>query len=41
MNKYVKIINGDKVVLPSNQIIVHKDGRNWCNPTEKMILADG
>ena len=49
MTKYTKIINGKKVVKPSNEIIIKTrtevDGktvsRMRTNPTEEMLLADG
>lgn len=37
MKRYIK--NG--VIKTRNQIVIKKDGRQYINPTEEMILADG
>lgn len=37
MKQYIK--NG--VIKTSNQIVIKKDGRQYINPTEELILADG
>lgn len=41
MKKYIKIIDGKKVVKFANEIIVNKDGMNIFNPTEIIILDNG
>lgn len=41
MKKYMKLIDGKTVIKTRHQIVVSKNGRNFFNPTEEMILADG
>ena len=41
MKKYMKVIDGKTVIKTRHQIVVSKNGRNYFNPTEEMILADG
>lgn len=41
MKTYTKIIDGKTVIKHRNQIVIRKDGRQYINPTEEMILADG
>lgn len=37
MKRYIK----DGQIKSRNQIVIRKDGRQYINPTEEMILADG
>ena len=37
MKRYIK----DGVIKTRNQIVIKKDGRQYINPTEKLILEDG
>lgn len=37
MKRYIK----DGIIKHRNQIVIRKDGRQYINPTEEMILADG
>lgn len=37
MKRYIK----DGIIKTRNQIVIRKDGRQYINPTEEMILADG
>lgn len=37
MKQYIK----DDKIKTRNQIVIRKDGRQYINPTEEMILADG
>ena len=37
MKRYIK----DDKIKTRNQIVIRKDGRQYINPTEEMILADG
>lgn len=41
MKKYMKVIDGNTVIKTRHQIVILKNGRNFFNPTEEMILADG
>ena len=41
MKTYTKIIDGKRVRKTRNQIVIIKDGRQYINPKEDMILADG
>lgn len=41
MKQYTKTIDGKTVIKPQNKIVVHKDGRQWFNPTVEMLLSDG
>lgn len=41
MQVYQKTIDGKTVIKPQNKIVVHKDGRQWFNPTHQMLLDDG
>ena len=41
MKKYAKIIDGREVIKSANEIVVHKNGQQTINPSEKQILADG
>ena len=41
MKLYQKEIDGKTVTKLANKIIVSMDGRQYLNPTEEMILADG
>lgn len=41
MKKYMKVIDGKTVIKTRHQIVISKNGRNFFNPTEEMILADG
>ena len=41
MKTYVKTIDGKQVRKTRNQIVIIKDGRQYINPREEMILADG
>ena len=41
MKLYQKEIDGKTVIRLANKIIVAMDGRQYLNPTEEMILADG
>ena len=39
--KYTKMINGTVVVKDRNQILLIRDGRQYINPTERLLLEDG
>ena len=41
MKKYIKTIDGKKVIKSANEIVVRKNGMQTFNPTEAQILADG
>lgn len=41
MKKYMKVIDGKTVIKTRHQIVISKNGRNYFNPTEEMIIADG
>ena len=41
MKTYTKLIDGKRVRKTRNQIVIIKDGRQYINPREEMILADG
>lgn len=41
MKRYRKIVDNRVVIKPSNKIVVVKDGRQYVNPSQEMILADG
>ena len=41
MKTYIKTIDGKRVSKTRNQIVIIKDGRQYINPKEDMILADG
>lgn len=41
MRQYTKEIDGKTVRKPQNKIVVHKDGRQWLNPSHDMLLEDG
>ena len=41
MKKYRKIIDGNPVIKPRNQIVVGKDGKQIINPSEASLMADG
>lgn len=41
MKTYTKTIDGKRVRKTRNQIVIIKDGRQYINPKEEMILADG
>ena len=37
MKRYIK----DGIIKHRNQIVIRKDGRQYINPTEEMLMADG
>ena len=41
MKTYTKIIDGKRVRKARNQIVIRQGGRQYINPQEDMILADG
>lgn len=41
MKKYRKTIDGKTVTMPRNKIVVVKDGRQYINPSEDTLFADG
>lgn len=41
MKRYIKEIDGKNVIKTGNRIVIVKDGRQYINPSEEMILADG
>ena len=41
MKRYRKIIDNRVIIRPSNKIVVVKDGRQYINPSQEMIIADG
>ena len=41
MKTYRKIIDGKQVRKQRNRIVVIKDGRQYINPSEKMLIEDG
>ena len=41
MKRYIKEIGGKNVIKTGNRIVIVKDGRQYINPSEEMILADG
>lgn len=38
---YTKTIDGKAVIKSRNQIVIRKNGKQYINPREEMILADG
>ena len=41
MKKYIKLIDGKEVIKPQNQIVVVREGKQYINPSESVLLADG
>lgn len=41
MKRYIKEIDGKNVIKTLNRIIICKDGKQFINPSEEMVLADG
>ena len=41
MKRYIKEIDGKKIIKTANQIIIVKNDMQTLNPSEDMILADG
>lgn len=41
MKRYRKTIDGKTVIKHRNQIVILKDGRQYINPTESMLMDDG
>lgn len=41
MKTYRKIIDGKRVRKARNQIVIIKDGRQYINPSEQMLIEDG
>lgn len=41
MKEYAKEIDGKTVRKPQNKIVVHKDSRQWLNPSHDMLIEDG
>ena len=41
MNIYQKEVNGRLEVKPRNKIVVKKDGRQYLNPSDDMVIEDG
>lgn len=41
MKRYRKTIDGKTVIKHRNQIVIRKDGRQYINPTESMLMDDG
>ena len=41
MKRYIKEINGEKIIKYANKIILIKNGFQIINPTEEMLLEDG
>lgn len=41
MKRYIKEIDGKNVIKTLNRIVVYKDGKQFINPSEEMVLADG
>lgn len=41
MKRYIKEINGKKIIKFANKIVIIKDGFQIINPTQEMILEDG
>lgn len=41
MNKYYKIVNGNKLIKFPQNIVIIKEGKQYINPSEDLILEDG
>lgn len=41
MKLYIKTIDGQQYILPSNKIVVIKNDMQIFNPTEEILLSDG
>lgn len=41
MKKYRKIIDGKPVIKPRSKIVVVKDGKQFINPSDDVLFADG
>ena len=39
--RYTKMINGRVVIKERNQILLIRNGRQFINPTERLLLEDG
>jgi hypothetical protein len=39
--EYIKEINGQKEIKTPKEIVIHKNGLNFFNPTHDMLLEDG